>query len=288
MAASLKISELNALTAMADDDLFLVTDTSATTSKKVSFSTLKSNIALSATSLIGVSAGVSHLGTFSGTTILDSQTVKQALQSLETATELRATLDSPTFANHASAPEFRANGTGHLKLRAVTGNDFNLYLANEETLQITRDPSTGNPKFTAKGGTGEFKFNQLIEAAGGIKLSGTTITSWSDLVASINLDDVNTLTGVAAGGTSLGTFTGSTIADSVNIKAALQALETALSKQLTSTPMTWQPWWVLPRTFRTLEPSLVRRLLITIVLRMHFKHWKLQLSCVLLLMILAS
>ena len=95
MAASLKISELNALTAMADDDLFLVTDTSATTSKKVSFSTLKSNIALAATSLIGVSAGVSHLGTFSGTTISDSQTVKQAIQALETATELRATTDSP-------------------------------------------------------------------------------------------------------------------------------------------------------------------------------------------------
>ena len=228
MAASLKISELNALTAMADDDLFLVTDTSATTSKKVSFSTLKSNIALAATSLIGVSSGVSHLGTFSGTTISDSQTVKQAIQALETATELRATTDSPVFANHASAPEFRANGTGHLKLRAATGNDFNLYLANEETLQITRDPSTGNPKFTAKGGSGEFKFNQLIEAAGGIKLDGTTITAWSDLVASINLDDVNTLTGVAAGGTSLGTFTGSTIGDSLNIKAALQALETTL------------------------------------------------------------
>ena len=35
MAASLKISELNALDAMASDDLFLVTDTSAGTSKKV-------------------------------------------------------------------------------------------------------------------------------------------------------------------------------------------------------------------------------------------------------------
>jgi hypothetical protein len=87
MAASLKISELNALTAMADDDLFLVTDTSATTSKKVSFSTLKSNIAAAATNLVGVSAGVAHLGTFSGTTIADSQTVKQALQSLETRLE---------------------------------------------------------------------------------------------------------------------------------------------------------------------------------------------------------
>ena len=103
MAASLKISELNALTAMADDDLFLVTDTSATTSKKVSFSTLKSNIATAATTLIGVTAGTAHLGTFSGTTISDSQAVKQAIQALETATELRATTNDVSTLTGVSA-----------------------------------------------------------------------------------------------------------------------------------------------------------------------------------------
>ena len=85
--------------------------------------------------------------------------------------ELRSPIDSPVFTTHASAPEFRANGTGHLKLRAVTGNDFNLYLANEETLQITRDPSTGNPKFTAKGGTGSFVFNQAASFGGSVVIS---------------------------------------------------------------------------------------------------------------------
>ena len=121
MAASLKISELNALTAMADDDLFLVTDTSATTSKKVTFSTLKSNIATAATTLVGVAAGTAHLGTFSGTTISDSQTVKQAIQALETATELRATTSDPTFSTKISSPAFHAEGSNHLVLKATDG-----------------------------------------------------------------------------------------------------------------------------------------------------------------------
>ena len=121
--------------------------------------------------LVGLAENVANLGTFTGSTIADNDSIKDALQSLETALELRSTIDSPVFTTLASAPEFRANGTGHLKLRAVTGNDFNLYLANEETLQITRDPSTGNPKFTAKGGTGSFVFNQAASFGGSVVIS---------------------------------------------------------------------------------------------------------------------
>ena len=55
----------------------------------------------------------------------------------------------------------------------------------------------------------------------------------SSLTALINanethIDNVATLSGVAKDSTDLGTFTGSTIADSQTIKAALQALETAV------------------------------------------------------------
>jgi hypothetical protein len=45
---------------------------------------------------------------------------------------------------------------------------------------------------------------------------------------SLSVDDIITLSGVAEGAQHLGTFTGSTIADSVTIKAALQELETAV------------------------------------------------------------
>ena len=43
-----------------------------------------------------------------------------------------------------------------------------------------------------------------------------------------HIDNVATLSGLAKDSTSLGTFTGSTISDNVTIKAALQALETAV------------------------------------------------------------
>jgi len=44
----------------------------------------------------------------------------------------------------------------------------------------------------------------------------------------LSIDDIITLTGIAEGVTHLGTFTGTTIADNQSIKAALQALETAV------------------------------------------------------------
>mgnify|MGYP006264883125 CR=1 FL=1 len=87
MAASLKISELNALTALADQDLLLVTDTSANTSKKISIGDIKSNLTAGLHTLVGVAEGAAHLGAFGGATIADNQTIKQALQALETRLE---------------------------------------------------------------------------------------------------------------------------------------------------------------------------------------------------------
>ena len=107
-----------------------------------------------------------------------ASTARAALQSaLQSDINLRATIDTPTFTGHVFSPEFRASGSGHLKLRAPVGNDLNVYLADQETLQITRDPSTGNPKFTAKGGSGEFKFNQKVDLDGGLKIGGTDVTA---------------------------------------------------------------------------------------------------------------
>ncbi len=133
MAASLKVSELSALSSVAAADLLLIADSSATASKKVTLTNLEgsislanlgtraisdlSNVASTAPSsgqvlayngsawapaanttkadldvdhlitLSGVSAAADDLGTFTGSTIADSATVKTALQSLETAVE---------------------------------------------------------------------------------------------------------------------------------------------------------------------------------------------------------
>ena len=63
---------------------------------------------------------------------------------------------------------------------------------------------------------------QTLETAVESKGSATSLTSLTTAVG-----DLNTLTGVAQNDEDLGTFSGSTIADSSTIKTALQALETA-------------------------------------------------------------
>ena len=150
--------------------------------------------------LTGISENTTNLGTFTGTTISDNVAVKVALQEVETALELKpsaadlalkAPLVTPTFTDHVFSPEYRAAGTGHLKLRAETGNDLIIYLADSETLQITRDPSTGNPKFTAKGGTGECEFLQSVNLDAGFKIGGVAVSATA---AELNLLDGVTAT----------------------------------------------------------------------------------------------
>ena len=88
----------------------------------------------------------------------------------DAAIALRATIESPTFTTKISSPEFHSAGS-HLKFKADT-NDIIFYPNNTETLQITRHSSTGHPNFTANGGSGEFKFNQVVDLADGVKVGG--------------------------------------------------------------------------------------------------------------------
>ena len=62
-----------------------------------------------------------------------------------------------------------------------------------------------------------------METAVESKGSATSLTSLTTAVG-----DLNTLSGVAQNAEDLGTFSGSTIADSVTIKTALQTLETSV------------------------------------------------------------
>jgi hypothetical protein len=69
-------------------------------------------------SLSGVAENSANLGTFTGSTIPDSQTVKQALQALETATELRA-LDSAVIKKDGSVAFTADQSMGGFKLTNV-------------------------------------------------------------------------------------------------------------------------------------------------------------------------
>ena len=79
--------------------------------------------------------------------------------------------------------------------------------------------------------------NELAAAINDDENFVTTITNLID-ANETHIDNVATLTGVAKDSANLGSFTGSTIADSATLKAALQALETALELKAASSVVT--------------------------------------------------
>jgi len=68
--------------------------------------------------------------------------------------------------------------------------------------------------------------NVTVKAA--IQSLETAVEAAEETAAEFNVDHIITLTGVASASDHLGTFSGSTISDNVTIKAAIQALETAV------------------------------------------------------------
>ena len=78
--------------------------------------------------------------------------------------------------------------------------------------------------------------NTLNELAAALNDDVAALTNVTTLVNAneTHVDNLVTLTGVAKDGVNLGTFTGSTITDSVVVKVALQELETAVETKLAS------------------------------------------------------
>ena len=182
--ASNKLSALSAVSgSLTSDSLVYIADTqdsgSSYSSKKITVANLLSDV-----------ASTTDLGTFTGTTIDNNQSIKQALQALETALEA----------------ETAARGTAISNL--VDGAPALLDTLNEIAAAINDDEN-----FV------------------------TTITNLID-ANETHIDNVATLTGVAKDSANLGTFTGSTIADSSTVKAAIQALETAVELKAASSVVT--------------------------------------------------
>ena len=182
--ASNKLSALSAVSgSLTSDSLVYIADTqdsgSSYASKKITVASLLSDV-----------ASTTDLGTFSGSTIDNNQSIKAAIQALETALEAETT----------------ARGTAISNL--VDGAPGLLDTLNELAAAINDDEN-----FV------------------------TTITNLID-ANETHIDNVATLTGVAKDSANLGTFTGSTIADSATLKAALQALETALELKAATSVVT--------------------------------------------------
>jgi hypothetical protein len=78
MAASIKISELNSLTDLTDVDLFLVSDMETGTSRKISYTNLKSNVITETTSALSDLENVVSQNKLETETLVD--TVRVSLQ----------------------------------------------------------------------------------------------------------------------------------------------------------------------------------------------------------------
>ena len=182
--ASNKLSALSAVSgSLTSDSLVYIADTqdsgSSYSSKKITVANLLSDVATT-----------TDLGTFTGSTIDNNQSIKAALQALETAIETEASS--------------RATAISDL----VDGAPALLDTLNELAAAINDDEN-----FV------------------------TTITNLID-ANEVHIDNVVSLTGVSKDAANLGTFTGSTIADSSTLKAAIQALETAVETKATSAVVT--------------------------------------------------
>ena len=182
--ASNKLSALSAVSgSLTSDSLVYIADTqdsgSSYSSKKITVANLLSDV-----------ASTTDLGTFTGTTIDNNQSIKAALQALETALETESS-------NRATAISNLVDGAPALL----------------DTL------------------------NELAAAINDDENFVTTITNLID-ANEVHIDNVVSLTGVSKDAANLGTFTGSTIADSATVKAAIQALETAVETKATSAVVT--------------------------------------------------
>ena len=228
--ASNKLSALSAVSgSLTSDSLVYIADTqdsgSSYSSKKITVANLLSDV-----------ASTTDLGTFSGTTIDNNQSIKQALQALETALEAET-------ANRATAISDLVDGAPALldtlnELAAAINDDANFVttitnLINDNETHIDNVATlTGVAKDSANLGTftgSTIADSSTVKAAIQALETALELKAASSVVTEIdgNVDDLISLSGVAENATGLGTFTGSTISDGANIKDALQDLETA-------------------------------------------------------------
>ena len=129
MAASLKISELNAVASLADGDLFLITDSSESTSKKLTVSALTSHLRDPVYSALGVTDGALHLGSFTGSLLGDNNTAKQLFQTLANAITTEIATRTDADAVHTAAVAAHDTRLGVLESDPTTKSYVDIAIA---------------------------------------------------------------------------------------------------------------------------------------------------------------
>jgi len=202
--ASAKLSALSAVTSTANDSLIYVADTTDSGSSYAGKKITKANL------LSGYATE-----TYVGTQI--SNLIDGAPAALNTLNELAAAINDDASIAASLTALVTANETHIDNMASLTG------VAKDATNLGTFTGATIADNQTIKAALQALETG--VEAAG----SATSLTAVTADVA-----DLRTLTGTSDGDDDLGTFTGSTIADSATIKAALQSVETAVETKGTT------------------------------------------------------
>ena len=229
--ASNKLSALSAVSgSLTSDSLIYIADTqdsgSSYNSKKITVANLLSDV-----------ASTTDLGTFSGSTIDNNQSIKAAIQALETALEAETTARGTAISNLVDGAPGLLDTLNELAAAINDDENFvttitNLIDANETHIDNVAT-LTGVAKDSANLGTftgSTIADSSTLKAAIQALETAVETKATSAVVSEIdgNVDDLISLSGVAENSTGLGTFTGSTISDAANVKDALQDLETAV------------------------------------------------------------
>ena len=196
--ASSKLSALTALTSVGDDDLVYVADTADSGSTYSSKKVTKANLFSGYATESYVSTQISNL-------IDNSPTALNTLNELAAALNDDASF-STTITNLIDANETHIDNVATLTGVAKDSTDLGTF-----TGATIADSQTVKQALQA--------LETAVEASGSASSLSAVVTDAADL---------QTLTGIADGNSDLGTFSGSTITDSTDIKTALQELETAV------------------------------------------------------------
>ena len=228
--ASNKLSALSAVSgSLTSDSLVYIADTqdsgSSYSSKKITVANLLSDVATT-----------TDLGTFTGSTIDNNQSIKAALQALETAIETETSSRATAISDLVDGAPALLDTLNEIAAAINDDENFvttitNLIDANETHIDNVVS-LTGVSKDAANLGTftgSTIADSSTLKAAIQALETAVETKATSAVVSELdtNVDDLISLTGIAENVTGLGTFTGSTISDGSTIKDALQDLETA-------------------------------------------------------------